>query len=53
MLSKSIRTVNDFHWGFKTGFSYGKTHTFSTFVGEEKEKMHLLSLPRPLRIQTK
>jgi len=43
----SIRLVNDFHWEFKLVLSYSKPHTFSTFVGEEKEKtMHLLGMGR-------
>jgi len=38
MLSYRLGTVNDFHWGFKPVFRYSKTHTYSTFIGEDKEK---------------
>ena len=38
MLSYRLGTVNDFHWGFKPVLSYSKPHTFSTSLGEEKEK---------------
>ena len=38
MLSYRLGTVNDFHWGFKPVFRYSKPHTYSTFIGEEKEK---------------
>jgi len=51
MLSYRLGTVNDFHWGFKPALSYSKPHTFSTSLGEEKErKMHLISPTRPLRM---
>jgi len=50
MLSYRLGTVNDFHWEFKPGLSYSKPHTFSTiFEKKKKEKMHLISLTRPLR----
>jgi len=51
MLSYRLGTVNDFHWEFKPVLSYSKPHTFSTFLGEEKErkKMRLLSPTRLLR----
>ena len=38
MLSYRLGTVNDFHWEFKPVFRYSKPHTYSTFIGEEKEK---------------
>jgi len=38
MLSYRLGTVNDFHWGFKPVLSYSKPTTFSTFLGEEKER---------------
>ena len=37
MLSYRLGTVNDFHWVFKPVFRYSKPHTYSTFIGEEKE----------------
>jgi len=37
-LSYRLGTVNDFHWGFKPVLSYSKPHTFSTSLGEEKER---------------
>jgi len=37
MLSYRLGTVNDFHWGFKPVFRYSKPHSYSTFIGEEKE----------------
>ena len=37
MFSYRLGTVNDIHWGFKPVFRYSKPHTYSTFVGEEKE----------------
>jgi len=54
MLSYRLGSVNDFHWGFKPVLSYSKPHTFSTSLGEEKErKMHLISPTTPLRMWTK
>jgi len=50
MLSYHIFTINDFHWGFKPVLSYFLNIYWRRKV---KEKMHLLSLPRPLRIWTK
>ena len=44
MLSYRLGTVNDFHWEFKPSLSYSKPHTFSTFFGEEKEKIFIYSL---------
>ena len=41
MLCYRLGTVNDFHWGFKPVFRYSKPHTYSTFIGEEKEKVDL------------
>ena len=38
MLCYRLGTVNDFHWGFKPVLRHSKPHTFSTFIGEEKEK---------------
>ena len=38
MLSYRLGTVNDFHCGFKPVLSYSKPYTFSTFLGEEKER---------------
>jgi len=40
------------YWGFEQVLGYSKPHTFSKFIGEENE-MHLLILPRPLRLCTK
>jgi len=37
MVSYRLRTVNDFHGGFQPVLSCGKPHSFSTFIGEEKE----------------
>ena len=36
-------TVNDFHWEFKPVLSYSKSHTFSTFFGEEQDKSCIMS----------
>ena len=44
MLSYRLGTVNDFHWGFKPVFRYSKPHTYSTFIGEEKEKLCINTL---------
>jgi len=44
MLSYRLGTVNDFHWGFKPLLTYSKTHTYSTFIGEEKENICIYSL---------
>jgi len=50
MLSYRLGTVNDFHWGLKSVFSYSKSHTLLTFFGGEKEiNVHSLSQTRPLR----
>jgi len=38
MLSYRLGAVNDFYWGFKPVLSYSKPHTFSTSLGEEKER---------------
>jgi len=38
MLSFRLGTVNASHWGFKPVLSYSKHHTFSTSLGEEKER---------------
>ena len=45
MMSYHLGTVNDFHWGLKPVSNYSTPHTFPTFIGEDKEKKHLLSLP--------
>jgi len=37
-VSYRLGTVNDFHLGFIPVLSYSKSHTYSTFTGEEKEK---------------
>jgi len=53
MLSYRLGTVNDFHWEFKPVLSYSKPHTFSTFIGEEKErkKTHVISpLPNAMSL---
>ena len=43
MLSYCLGSVNGFHWGFKQVGSYSKHHTFSIFIGDEKENnVHLL-----------
>jgi len=44
MLSYRLGTVNDFHWEFKPVLSYSKPHTFSTFLGEEKERKNAFNL---------
>jgi len=44
MLSYRLGTVNDFHWEFKPVLSYSKPHTFSTFLGEEKERKNSFNL---------
>jgi len=38
MLSYRLGTVIDIHWKLKTVLSYSKPHTFSTSLGEEKER---------------
>ena len=40
----SSGTVNDFHWEFKPVLSYSKSHTFSTFFREEKDRKAALCL---------
>jgi len=45
MLSYRLGTVNDFHWEFKPALSYSKPHTFSSFLGEEKERKMYLTSP--------
>ena len=44
MLSYRLGTVNDFHWGFKPVLSYSKPRTFSTSLGEEKERKNAFNL---------
>jgi len=44
MFSYRLGTVNDFHLGFKTVLSYSKPHTFSTYLGEEKERKNAFNL---------
>jgi len=44
MLSYRLGTVIDFHWGFKPVLSYSKPHTFSTSLGEEKERNNAFNL---------
>ena len=44
MLSYRLGMVNDFHWGFKPVLSYSKPHTFSTSLGEEKERKNAFNL---------
>jgi len=44
MLSYRLGTVNDFHWEFKPVLSYSKPYTFSTFLGEEKERKNEFNL---------
>ena len=44
MLSYRLGTVNDFHWEFKPVLSYSKPHTFSTSLGEEKERNNAFNL---------
>ena len=44
MLSYRLGTVNDLHWGFKPVLSYSKPHTFSTSLGEEKERKNAFNL---------
>jgi len=55
MFNYRLGTVNEKHWGFKPVFRCSKPHTFSTFSGEEKEKInvHSLFLTRALRNSTK
>jgi len=43
MLNYRLGTVNEKHWGFKPVFRCSKPHTFSTFSGEDKEKMSIHS----------
>jgi len=40
MLNYRLGTVNEKHWGFKPVYRCSKPHTFSTFSGEEKEKLN-------------
>jgi len=47
MLSYRLGTVNDFRWEFKPVLSYSKPHTFSTFLGEEKERKKCISSLQP------
>jgi len=52
LVSYRLGTVNDFHLGFIPVLSYSKSHTYSTFTGDEKEKkkrIYSLSLPRTLK----
>ena len=49
MLSYRLGTVNDFHWGFKPVLSYSKPHTFSTSLGEEKERKNAFNLSNHVR----
>jgi len=44
MLSFRLGTVNDFHWEFNPVLSYSKPHTFSTSLGEEKERNNAFNL---------
>jgi len=44
MLSFRLGTVNALHWGFKPVLSYSKPHTFSTSIGEEKERKNAFNL---------
>ena len=46
MLSYCLGTVNDFHWGLKPvlSYSYSKPHTFSTFIGEDRENARELEV---------
>ena len=44
MLRYRLGTVNVFHWGFKPVLSYSKPHTFSTSLGEEKERKNAFNL---------
>jgi len=46
MLSYRLGTVNDFHWGFKPVLSFSKPHTFSTSLGEEKERKNAFNLSK-------
>jgi len=44
MLSFRLGTVNALHWEFKPVLSYSKPHTFSTCLGEEKERKNAFNL---------
>jgi len=44
MLSYRLGTVNAFNWGFKPVLSFSKPHTFSTSLGEEKERTNAFNL---------
>jgi len=46
MLSFRLGTVNALHWGFKPVLSYSKPHTFSTSLGEEKERKNAFNLSK-------
>jgi len=49
MLSYRLGTVNNFHWEFKPVLGYSKPHTFSTCLGEEKERKNAFNLSRLLK----
>ena len=55
LVTALVRSMTFMGWeGAKPVLIYSKPHTFSTFIGKEKESVrHLLSLPRPLGIKTK
>ena len=52
MFSYRLGTINDFHWGFKPVLSYSKPHTFSTSLGEEKERKNAFNLSNQPKILT-
>jgi len=51
MLSYRLGMVNDFHWGFKLVLNL--TLSQHLLEKKKKEKMHLISPTRPLRMWTK
>jgi len=44
MLSYHLGMVIDFHWELKPVLSYSKPYTFSTSLGEEKERNNAFNL---------
>jgi len=47
-----LGTVNEKHWGLKPVYRCSKPHTFSTFSGEEKQKMFISQATKELNKTT-
>ena len=50
MLRYRLSTVNDVNWELKPVLSYSKPHTFSTCLGEEKERKNAVTLTNQERV---